>query len=170
MDLKPTEVQEDVVVSMDYTLHVEGELIDSSEETGPIQFIQGNGEIIRGLEREIMGMKKDETRDVTVIPEDGYGAVDPDAVIDVPRSEFPPSIPLDPGTDLQVRDNEGHTMDARIVEVSGEVVKLDFNHPLAGKELNFHVTVTDLRNPTDEEVAHGHVHGNDSHGTHDAQE
>jgi len=165
-ETKPTEVQEDVVVSMDYTLHVDGELIDSSQETGPIQFIQGNGEIIRGLEREIQGMKKDETKNVTVSPEEGYGAVDPDAIIEVPRSEFPPSIPLEPGTDLQVRDNEGHTMDARIVDVGAETIRLDFNHPLAGKDLTFHVTVTDLRNPTDEEIAHGHVHGADAHGAH----
>ncbi len=163
---RPSEVQDEVVVSMDYTLHVDGELVDSSEETGPIQFIQGNGEIIRGLEHGIQGMKVDESKDVIVTPDEGYGHVDPDAVVDVPRSEFPESIPLENGVELQVRDNEGHTMDARIVNVETDNVKLDFNHPLAGKELTFHVTVTDLRTPTEEEIAHGHVHSGDSHGAH----
>lgn len=166
----PDEVTDDVVVSLDYTLTVEGELIDSSDETGPIEFIQGNGEIIPGLEREIQGMKLAEVRDVHVAPGEAYGEIDPEAVIDVPRSDFPDDLPVEPGTEIEVRDNEGNAMDARIVEVKPDAITLDFNHPLAGKQLEFHVKVVALRSPTEEELAHGHVHNDDNHHSHEEDE
>ncbi len=164
---KPTEVQKDIVVSLDYTLKVDGELIDSSEETGPIQFIQGNGEIIPGLEIKIEGMKMDETRDLRIAPGDAYGDLDPEAVIDVPLSDLPQDMPIEPGTEIEVRDEDGNSMDARILAVKSELVTLDFNHPLAGKELDFHVKVVGLRNSTEEERLHGHVHGDDNHHSHE---
>jgi FKBP-type peptidyl-prolyl cis-trans isomerase SlyD len=163
----PDEVKDDVVVSLDYTLTVEGEVIDSSDDTGPIQFIQGNGEIIPGLEREIAGMKLDESRDLTIAPGEAYGEVDPEAVIDVPRSDFPDDLPVETGTEIEVRDNDGNAMDARIVEVKADTITLDFNHPLAGKQLEFHVKVVALRSPTEEELAHGHVHSDDHHHSHE---
>jgi FKBP-type peptidyl-prolyl cis-trans isomerase SlyD len=163
----PDEVTDDVVVSLDYTLTVEGELIDSSDDTGPIEFIQGNGEIIPGLEREIQGMKLAEVRDVKVAPGEAYGEIDPEAVIDVPRSDFPDDLPVEPGTEIEVRDNEGNAMDARIIEVKPDAITLDFNHPLAGKSLEFHVKVVGLRSPTEEELAHGHVHSDDNYHSHE---
>ncbi len=166
-NLKPTEVQKDVVVSLDYILKVDGELIDSSEETGPIQFIQGNGEIIPGLERDIEGMKLDETRDLRIAPSDAYGEMDPEAVVDVPLTDFPQDLPIEPGTEIEVRDKDGNSMDARIIEVKTDAVTLDFNHPLAGKELDFHVKVVGLRDSTEEEREHGHVHSSDHHHTHE---
>ncbi len=154
----PTQVADDVVVSLDYTLTVDGEVLDSSEGNEPIEFIQGHGHIIPGLEQALYGMGVGECKSVVVSAADGYGEVDPNALLDVPRSEFPPNIPLEPGVELQVRDNDGHLMYARIVEVGADTVRLDFNHPLAGKELHFDVKVVSLRQATDEELAHDHVH------------
>ncbi|MEI6290905.1 MAG: FKBP-type peptidyl-prolyl cis-trans isomerase, partial [Chloroflexota bacterium] len=94
-------VQDGQVVSMDYTLRVDGEVIDSSEGTSPLQFIQGSGNIIPGLEQELYGMALGESKNVIVQAEDGYGTLDPDAFIDVPRTEFPANIPMEIGTEIQ---------------------------------------------------------------------
>ncbi len=143
---------------MDYTLRVDDEVVDASQEGEPIEFLQGHGNIIPGLERELYEMSVDESKEVVVSAADGYGEIDPAAIIDVPRSEFPPSITLEPGVTLQVQDNEGNVMLAQIKEVGPDTVKLDFNHPLAGKDLHFSVKIIGLRAATEEEIAHGHVH------------
>lgn len=157
----PNEVADDVVVSIDYTLTVDGEVVDTTEGDEPLQFLQGHQNIIPGLERELTGMKIGESKSVTVSPAEAYGEVDPENVVDVPRSEFPMEIPLEPGTELEVKNADGEVLSATIAEINGDTVKLDFNHPLAGKQLTFDVTIVDLREATDEELAHGHVHYDD---------
>jgi FKBP-type peptidyl-prolyl cis-trans isomerase SlyD len=151
-------IQDDQVVSLDYILTVDGGVVDKSEENEPIQFIQGHGQIIPGLERQLYGMSIGESKKVVVAAAEGYGEPDSDAYAEVPRSEFPPHIPLENGVALQLRDQNGDVLDAYIVEVGSDTVRLNFNHPLAGKELHFQVTVVDLRDATDEELSHGHVH------------
>ena len=158
---KPRVVADDVVVSIDYTLTVVGGVVDTTEGDEPLQFIQGHQNITPGLENELSGMKIGDAKKVVVPAAQGYGEVDPENVIDVPRNEFPVEIPLEPGTELEVKNADGDVLSATIADVSGDVVRLDFNHPLAGKELTFDVTITDLRQPTDEELAHGHVHSED---------
>lgn len=158
---KPKDVADDVVVSIDYTLTVEGEVVDSTEGDEPLAFLQGHQNIIPGLESELCGMKIGESKTVVVPPSQAYGEIDPDNIIDVPRSEFPADIPLEPGTELEVKNADGEVLSATIASVNQNTVKLDFNHPLAGKELTFDVTVVDLRAPTDDELAHGHVHYED---------
>jgi FKBP-type peptidyl-prolyl cis-trans isomerase SlyD len=106
-------------------------------------------------------MKVGQSKKVVVPSTEAYGEVDPDNIIDVPRSEFPPEIPLEPGTELEVKNADGEVLSATIAAVNNDNVKLDFNHPLAGKQLTFDVTVVDLRQATDEELAHGHVHTDD---------
>ncbi|HTX90888.1 MAG TPA: peptidylprolyl isomerase [Anaerolineales bacterium] len=153
------------VISMDYTLKVDGETVDSSEGQEPIEFIQGTGNIIPGLERELYGMAVGDSKDVVVSAEDGYGKVDDEAYMDVPRNQFPADIPMEVGTQLELHDREGHPMHARIEQVGEESVRLDFNHPLAGKELHFAVKIAGLRAATAEELDHGHVHSADhQHG------
>ncbi len=166
----PKEIRDDVVVSLDYTLKVDGEVVDSSEGMEPIQFIQGKGQIIRGLENELYGLSVGDHKDVKVPPEHGYGAVNPDNFADISRSEFPPEIPLEPGIQLEMTDQDGEVYDARILSVDPENVHLDLNHPLAGKILNFSVEVVDLRLATPEEIAHGHVHGDGMEEDEDEEE
>jgi FKBP-type peptidyl-prolyl cis-trans isomerase SlyD len=160
---KPEKVEDGVVVSLDYTLTVDGEVVDTSEDTEPIQFIQGQENIIPGLERELYGLSIGDDKEVIVPPQDAYGEVEPEDGMDVPRSEFPPEIPLEVGTGLQLRTQEGETVSAHIVSIGPETIRLDFNHPLAGKELHFAVKVIDLRPATSEELEHGHVHNGDEH-------
>jgi FKBP-type peptidyl-prolyl cis-trans isomerase SlyD len=158
---KPRAVADDVVVSIDYTLTVEGQVVDTTEGDEPLHFLQGHQNIIPGLERELVGMKIGDSKQVVVSPTEAYGEIDEDNIIDVPRSEFPEEIPLEPGTELEVKNSDGEVLSATINEVNSDTVKLDFNHPLAGKELTFDVTIVDLRQATEEELAHGHAHFDD---------
>lgn len=156
-------VQNNVVVFMEYTLHVDNEEIDSSKGQDPLQFLVGHGNIISGLEREMIGMKVGESKDVVIAPSDGYGEFDEEAFMDVPRSAFPQDIPVEEGAELTVRDDAGQARYARIEAVEDDTVTLNFNHPLAGDELHFNVKVVSLREPTSEELEHGHVHEGDGH-------
>jgi len=151
-------VGENDVVSLEYTLTVDGEVVDSSEGHEPIQFIQGQGHIIPGLEKAIYGMTTGESKEVNVAPAEGYGEEDPNAFLEIPKSEFPPEIPVEVGTPLQLRDHQGQVFEAIIAEVKEDSAVLNFNHPLAGKTLNFQIKVVGIREATPEEIAHGHVH------------
>jgi FKBP-type peptidyl-prolyl cis-trans isomerase SlyD len=151
-------VQDGVVVSIEYTLHVDGELLDTSEGQGPLHFLAGHGNIIPGLESEMRGMKIGDSKDVVVQPADGYGEFDDEAFMNVPRDQFPKDMELAEGIELTVRDDEGNARYARVDNIDGETVTLNFNHPLAGDELHFHVKVVALREPNSEELEHGHVH------------
>lgn len=151
-------VQNGVVVSMDYKLTVDGEVLDSSDEAGPLQFLAGHDNIVPGLESKMIGMKIGESKDVVVSPEDGYGEFDEEGFMDVPRSELPSDLELEEGLELNVTDDEGQDQYARVESFTNETVRLDFNHPLAGAELHFNVTVVALREPTAGELDHGHVH------------
>jgi len=113
---------------------------------------------VPGLEREMMGMKIGESKDVVVAPADGYGEFEEEAFMDVPRTEFPADMALEEGMELHVTDEDGQHQAAFVAKFDKETVQLDFNHPLAGAELHFSVKVVALREPTGEELDHGHVH------------
>lgn len=151
-------VKDGQVVSIEYTLHVGDELLDSSDQEGPLEFLQGGNNIVPGLERELYGMKIGESKQVTVAPKDAYGEFDPDAFMDVPRADFPTDVPLEDGLELHVTDQDGKDSMAYIDSFTDQSVRLDFNHPLAGAELHFDVKIVGLRSATAEELDHGHAH------------
>ena len=151
-------VQNGLVVSMDYKLTVDGEVLDTSDDAGPLQFLAGYDNIVPGLEREMIGMKIGERKDVVVKAEDGYGEFDEDAFIEMPRIEFPEDIKLEEGMELYLTDEDDQPQAAYVTDFDDQTVQLDLNHPLAGAELHFTVTVVALREPTEEELDHGHVH------------
>jgi FKBP-type peptidyl-prolyl cis-trans isomerase SlyD len=151
-------VQDGQVVAMEYTLRVDGEVLDSSEGQEPLEFLAGHDNIISGLEREMIGMKIGESKDVVVAPANGYGEFDEEAFMDVPRADFPQDMPMEEGLELNVSDEEGQQRYARIDNIEKDTVRLNFNHPLAGAELHFNVKVVSLREPTEEELDHGHAH------------
>lgn len=152
-------VEDGQVVAMDYTLRVDGEIVDTSEGHEPLEFLQGGGNIIPGLERELYGMAVGESKQVVVAAVDAYGEFDQEALVEVPKGEFPAQIPLELGIGLEVHGQNGENLHGRISNIGEESVELDFNHPLAGKELHFDVTIAALREASDEELLHGHVHG-----------
>ncbi|RJP61299.1 MAG: peptidylprolyl isomerase [Candidatus Auribacter fodinae] len=158
-----TKVTDGQVVSMEYTLRVDGKVVDSSEGGDPLEYLYGAANIIPGLEREMDGMSVGESKTVIVSAADGYGESDEEAFIEVPRGEFPADIPLKPGLEMELTGPEGQPMYARVESMEGENVVLNMNHPLAGKELHFDVKVVGLRDATEEEMDHGHAHGGHGH-------
>ena len=156
-------VDDGQVIFMHYTLHVDGQVVDSSEGGEPLQFIQGMGHIIPGLEHQLYDMKVGDSKQVVVAPKDGYGEANAEAFMDVPRDSFPPDVPMKVGVELELRDQADHPVYARIESVDDANVRLNMNHPLAGKELHFDVKIADIRPATDEEISHGHIHGEHSH-------
>jgi FKBP-type peptidyl-prolyl cis-trans isomerase SlyD len=127
-------------VSIHYTLTVESEVVDSSREGDPLEYVQGSGQIIPGLEKALEGLKSGDKKNVTVEPELAYGPHNPDAIQKVPRSAFQDSdkLKVDDVVSGQIQDRP---FQARVVSLSDEEVTLDLNHPLAGKTLNFAVEV-----------------------------
>jgi FKBP-type peptidyl-prolyl cis-trans isomerase SlyD len=156
-------VENGLVVSMEYTLTVDGEVLDSSKDAGPLQFLAGYNNIVPGLEREMLGMKIGESKNVVVSPKDGYGEFNEEAFIEVPRSEFPGDVELEEGLEFNVTDEEGNSQIAFVDSFDDQNVQLDFNHPLAGAELQFNVKVIALREPTKDELDHGHAHDESHH-------
>lgn len=156
-------VADGLVVSMQYTLRVDGQIVDSSEGGDPLEYLHGAANIIPGLEREMEGMSVGESKTVIVSAADGYGEVNDKAFIEAPVSEFPKDMPLKSGVEMELTGPDGQPMYARVERVEGENVVLNMNHPLAGAELHFDVTVTSLRNATEEELDHGHAHEGQGH-------
>ncbi len=154
-------VAKDLVISMDYELSVEGEVVDYSEADDPIEFIQGYENIIPGLEKAIEGLSLGDSKEVLVKAAEAYGEYDPEGFVEVPKSEFPEDIPLEVGLEISVTNDDGEEMAAFIEEVSLETITLNFNHPLAGKDLNFKIKIVGIREATPEELEHGHVHFDD---------
>lgn len=154
----PVTVIDNVVVSLEFTLTVDGEVVDTSDGDEPIRFIQGQGQIVPGLEQALYGMVTGESKELAIPPKDGYGEHDPNAYADIPRAEFPSEIPLEPGVELELKNKTGDILEASIESVGEDNVRLNFNHPLAGRILNFSVKVIELRYATPEELDHGHVH------------
>jgi peptidylprolyl isomerase len=131
-------------IAVDYTGKLEdGEVFDTSEGKTPLTFTVGAGMLIKGFDQAVMGMKKGESKTVTIPPEEGYGPRNEDALIDIPREQFPDDIPLEKGLTLQLQDPNGRPVPAQVAEISDESVKMDINHILAGKTLVFDITIAE---------------------------
>lgn len=162
----PTVVAKDVVVSLAYKLTVDGEVLDEAGKDDAIQFLHGHRNIIPGLENELTGLKLGDSKKVSVKPEDGYGLTDSEEIEEISLEDFPEGIVPEIGMELEVKDEDGNDLYGRVLAITEDTVTMDFNHPLAGKTLDFEVTVVGLRAATGEELSHGHVHGPDGHHHH----
>jgi FKBP-type peptidyl-prolyl cis-trans isomerase SlyD len=154
------------VVALDYKLHLgDGEVLDASEAGSPLYYIQGEGNIVPGLERALEGLEAGATRQVIVQAEDGYGAHDPQGVQEVPKSAFGPELP-EMGHQYTARGPNGEMVPFVVKEIREDVVVVDLNHPLAGRTLHFDVAIVEVREATAEEKEHGHVHAPGGHHHH----
>jgi FKBP-type peptidyl-prolyl cis-trans isomerase 2 len=131
-------------VKIHYTLKIDDQTIDSSAERGPITYVQGEGQIIPGVEKRMVGLAVGDKREFTVDPKEGYGDLNPDAVHTVPKSSFNDADKLSVG-DMVMGEVGGRTFRARVNEISTEEISLDLNHPLAGKTLEFAVEVLEVQ-------------------------
>ncbi|MGC3873999.1 FKBP-type peptidyl-prolyl cis-trans isomerase [Halomonas sp. GXIMD04776] len=157
------QIAQNSVVAFHYTLTNDaGEVLDSSEGREPLTYLHGSGNIIPGLEKELEGRENGEKLQVTVTPEEGYGENQPALVQEVPRDAFQGVESVEPGMQFQAQTQGGPLM-VTVTSVEGDTVTVDGNHPLAGQKLNFDVKIAEVREATEEEVEHGHVHGEGGH-------
>jgi len=156
-------IEDDKVVAIHYTLKDNsGNTLDSSKGKEPLYYLHGYGQLVPGLEDELEGKALNENFSVRVLAEDGYGKYNDELVYNLDRSKFPDPSNVDVGMTFVSKTKEGN-FNLNVVEVDGDKITLDANHPLAGKELNFDVEVVEIRNATKQEIEHEHVHGPQGH-------
>ena len=152
-------ISTDKVVEIEYTLTVDGEVVDQSEPGEPLAYLQGHGNIIPGLETALAGKVVGDHLQVTVSPEDGYGERDDEAVQVIAREDFDDDIEV--GATYFAQAEDGSVTPFTVMALDGDDVTVDFNPPLAGETLNFDVTIISVRDATPDELSHGHPHGVD---------
>lgn len=156
-------ITQNTVVSMQYKLSdTEGNTLDASSDDQPLVYLQGASNIIVGLEEELEGKQTGDSLKVTVNPEKAYGMPVAALIQEVPKAAFGEIDNIEVGMRFQA-DTEQGPVPVMVTEVTDENVTVDGNHPLAGQVLNFDVTVVEVREATQEEIDHGHVHGPDGH-------
>ncbi|QQD18761.1 peptidylprolyl isomerase [Spongiibacter nanhainus] len=153
------QVANNCVVAFHYTLTSDdGVELDSSKGKDPLAYLHGHGGIIPGLERELEGKAAGDNLKVTVEPADAYGEVNPELVQPVPREAFQGVDSIEVGMQFQAQGSNGQVQMVVVKDVSDETVTVDANHPLAGQTLHFDVAIEDVREASEEELEHGHVH------------
>lgn len=163
------QITNEKVVTLSYELTVtdtEGqkELIETVEQDDPMAFIQGMSGLPEAFEENIEGLSEGDTFEFSIPVEEGYGEFDPTAIVELPKEifqvdgEFVEEM-LEVGNYLPMTDDTGNQLNGKIISVENDMVKMDFNHPLVDKEMYFKGTIIGVRDATQTELEHGHVHG-----------
>ncbi|MGA1871104.1 MAG: FKBP-type peptidyl-prolyl cis-trans isomerase [bacterium] len=127
-------------VKIHYTGKLEdGTVFDSSVDREPLEFKIGDNQVIKGIEKAIVGMNQDESKTVTISSDEAYGPYRQDMILQIPKDKFPQDIHPELGKQLQIQDRDGHVVEVTITQVSEKNITLDGNHPLAGKNLVFDI-------------------------------
>jgi FKBP-type peptidyl-prolyl cis-trans isomerase SlyD len=158
------EVGKNKVVTVAYSLKVDGQVWEESTEKEPLVYIAGIGMMIPGFEKQLNGLKTGQSYSISVSPEEGYGDYNPKAVATLPMSTFEVDGKIQEdllfvGNLIPLQDDEGNPLSGEVTEIKDETVTVDFNHKLSGKVLHFDGQIKDVREATIEELDHGHVHG-----------
>ena len=156
-------ITQNAVVEFCYELEVDGQVVDKTTKEKPLDYIHGTGSLLPKLEAHIEGMEPGATFDVTLSPADGYGEVDPDRIIDLPKSAFEVNGEvredlLVVGNTIPMMNSMGGVIPGVVVEVTENTVKMDLNHQMAGKTLHFTGEVLTVREATEKELTEG-LHG-----------
>jgi len=153
-------ISKNKIASLAYTLkNDDGEILDTADENNPFLYMHGTGGIIKGLENALNEKTVNDSFSLIVAPEDAYGERDDKLTESVPRDMFEgiPDEEMVTGAQFHAQTGQG-TQVITIADIDGDTVKIDANHPLAGETLHFDVEVLDIRDATEEEIAHGHPH------------
>jgi len=157
-------IKDNSAVSFHYSLaDDEGQQLDSSAGKEPLAYLHGAGNIIPGLENALTGKAVGDSMTVAVSAAEGYGEVQQELIQDVPRTSFQGVEQIEVGMQFEAQTGQGGTIPVTVSAVTDETVTVDGNHPLAGKNLNFDVSIEAVRDATAEELEHGHVHGPGGH-------
>jgi peptidylprolyl isomerase len=122
-----------------------GEQFDSSEGREPLAFTVGAGQMIKGFDEAIPGMSVGEKKTINISPENAYGEKNNEAIIEFPKANIPEGMKLEPGMKLQLQNQQGQPIPVTVTEIKDDVVVLDANHELAGKELVFDIELVDIK-------------------------
>ncbi len=148
-----------LVVSMHYKLtDNDGNVLDSSEGAEPLTYLHGAGNIIPGLEKELVGKSEGDSQKVKVEPAEGYGEINPELIQVVDKAAFQGVESIEAGMSFEAKASDGSVQHIVVKSVEGEEVTVDANHPLAGVTLNFDVEIISIRDATEDEISHGHAH------------
>ncbi len=151
------------VVSIDYTLRNDaGDVLDQSSPEAPLSYLHGHNNVISGLEHALLGKAKADRLEASIAPAEAYGEYDAALVQAVPRAMFQGVDDIDVGMQFQTQ-MDGGVQVVTVKEVNDDTVTIDGNHALAGQTLHFDVTVKGVREASQEELDHGHVHGPGGH-------
>jgi FKBP-type peptidyl-prolyl cis-trans isomerase 2 len=131
-------------IKMEYTLFVDGQMVQTSKGQPPLEFVQGSGDIIPGLAKQLEGMKFNEEKKVSIAPDEAYGQVNPEAVQDFPKTSFPEDFRPEVGQVIEMQAPDGQAVLGVIMEIKTDALTVNFNHPLAGKTLDFEVKVVGI--------------------------
>jgi len=152
-------ITKDKVVELHFTLkNKAGQQIDSSRGQSPLTYLHGHRNLIPGLENALQGCKIGDKRQVTLEPKEAYGEVDEGLKMNIPLDQFPKGEKITPGMQFQGTNTDGQVIVFVVESLHSDHVTVDGNHPLAGNTLYFDVEVVGIRDATDEELTHGHVH------------
>ncbi len=153
-------IEKNSVVSIEYELTEVGEsdILDSNKGQGPMDFIVGKEQVIPGLENQLLNLEKGENADIKVSSADAYGEVDLEARDTLPREQFA-DLELAIGMQLYGEGEKGESIAVTVCEFNDQSVTVDYNHPLAGKDLMFSVSIIDVREATDDELISGQIDG-----------
>jgi FKBP-type peptidyl-prolyl cis-trans isomerase SlyD len=155
------------VVTMNFTLKDdEGNILDTTDSDGPFSYLSGKNMVLPKLEETVSGMIIGMKKSIKLTAADGYGEYNEQVLQVVGKENFPEDFVLEAGMEYMASNPDGVQMPFIITNVEDETVTIDFNHPLAGKNLNFDVELLDVRDATAEELSHGHVHGPVGHHHH----
>ena len=153
-------IKKNSVVSMSFSLKNEkGIELDRADKSSPFSFLYGSGQMIPGLEKELEGLNVGDKKNVTVSPNEGYGLFNPQLQMQVSRSNFPKDADIQPGMQFEGQGDGGTKTVFTVKAVVGDKIEVDGNHPLAGETLHFSIEVAGVRDATQEELSHGHAHG-----------
>lgn len=161
-------IEKNTVASVTYALAVDGEPIEKTDEANPLTFLVGVGAMIPGFENQLLGKSVGEEYSIQVSPAEGYGEIDPQAIVDLSKDIFKVDGVINEeilqlGNKVPMQDQNGNPLNGVIIDIADTTVKMDFNHEMAGKTLDFEGKVVEVREATEEELAHGHVHGPGGH-------
>jgi len=159
------------VVTLKYVLHTNDEngekvFVEETTAENALTFLYGVGMMIPKFEEEIQNLNVGDTASFEIAPGEGYGERDPEAVTQLPLDMFEGQELPPVGAVLPLSDNTGNNFQAMVLEVTADAVVVDLNHPMAGRSLFFDVEILNARPATEEELEHGHAHGEDGHSGH----
>jgi FKBP-type peptidyl-prolyl cis-trans isomerase SlyD len=148
-------ITKDKVVAIDYCLkNSAGDVLDSSQDSEPLEYLHGHNSMIPGLEKELEGKKDNDSFKVVVNPEDGYGVYDANLQMIVPRENFPEGVEISVGSQFEA-ESPGGPIPVLVTNVTDEHITVDANHPLAGEKLFFDIKVISVRDATADEIENG---------------